>query len=110
MNTSAVDTQVPLAQGVSVSKDALTVDLSDGRSITVPVAWFPRLSHATQRERGRWRLIGLGEGIHWTDLDEDISVAGLLAGRPSAESQESLGKWLRRRAARTRATRQPARR
>jgi hypothetical protein len=96
-----VEMRIPLAQDLHISEDTLTVDLSDGRSISVPVAWFPRLSHATVLERGRWRLIGQGEGIHWDDLDEDISVAGLLAGRPSGESQTSFAKWLRRRAAGT---------
>ena len=79
---------------VSVSDDALSADLDDGRTITVPLAWYPRLLHATPEERGHWRIIGGGEGIHWPDLDEDISVAGLLAGRPSGESGPSLKRWL----------------
>ena len=99
-----------LAKGLRISTDTLTVGLSDGRSISVPVAWFPRLSHATGPERGRWRLIGHGEGIHCEDLDEDISVAGLPAGRPSGESQKSFGKWLCRRAAGTGTARRAARR
>jgi hypothetical protein len=85
------------AQDVRVSNDTLTVDLSDGRSISVPLAWFPRLSNGTEQERARWRLIGQGQGIHWEDLDEDISVVGLLAGKPSGESQKSLAKWLGQR-------------
>ncbi len=81
-------------QDVVVSADSLTVDLSDGRSISVPLAWYPRLWHGTETERTHWRLIGQGEGIHWPDLDEDISVEGLILGRPSNESQRSLQRWL----------------
>jgi hypothetical protein len=77
----------------------LHVDLSDGRSISVPIAWFPRLLHSSEQERNNWRLIGKGHGIHWEDIDEDISVEGLLAGRPSGESQESFKKWLTNRSA-----------
>ena len=77
--------------------DTLSVDLSDGRSISVPVAWFPRLLHSTEQERNNWRLIGRGQGIHWEDLDEDINIEGLLAERPSGESQESFKKWLAKR-------------
>lgn len=82
------------ARSVSVSDEALAVDLADGRTITVPIAWFPRLAHGTAAERANWRLIGGGQGVHWPDLDEDISVEGLLAGRRSGESQESLRRWL----------------
>jgi len=82
------------AQNVSVSDDALVVDLADGRTITVPLAWFPRLAHGTAGERANWRLIGDGEGIHWPDLDEDISIESLLAGRRSGETQDSLRRWL----------------
>ena len=82
---------------VAVTNDALTVDLVDGRTVSVPLAWYPRLAHGTGPERENWRLIGQGEGVHWTDLDEDISIEGLLAGRSSGESQASLEKWLRSR-------------
>jgi len=82
---------------VTVTKDTLTADLSDGRTISVPLAWFPRLLHGTAAERKKWRFIGKGRGIHWDDLDEDISVGGLLAGRRSGESQTSLDQWLRKR-------------
>jgi uncharacterized protein DUF2442 len=75
-----------------------SVDLGDGRSILVPTAWFPRQIHATPEEKRNWRLIGKGEGIHWEDLDEDISIEGLLEGRPSGESQISFKKWLEKRA------------
>src|SRR5215208_6666363 len=87
----------PLATGVVVTEDALVVELSDGRTLSVPIAWYPRLLHGRPAERARWRLIGGGEGIHWPELDEDISVEGLLAGRPSAESQRSLKRWLESR-------------
>ena len=103
MPISEIEISVPSAQKVTISRDTLTVDLSDGRTIAVPLAWFPRLMHATQQERKHWRLIGKGQGIHWEDLDEDVSVEGLLAGRPSGESQESFKKWLKQRALRRRA-------
>src|SRR6266513_4267736 len=97
MNTSGTELREALAQGIIVSDDALTVDLTDGRTITAPLAWFPRLAHGTPGERAHWRLIGRGEGIHWPDLDEDISVESLLAGRRSGDSQSSLRRWLQRR-------------
>lgn len=99
MATSTVEIQVPDAGNVTVTEDTLTVDLSDGRSISVPLAWFPRLVQATPEERNGWRLIGKGQGIHWEAVDEDISVEGLLAGRPSGESQASLKRWLEGRSA-----------
>ena len=94
MNTSGIDLREVPAQSVSVNHEALMVDLADGRTIAVPLAWFPRLAHGTPAERANWRLIGGGEGIHWPDLDEDISVESLLAGRKSGETQESLRRWL----------------
>jgi hypothetical protein len=97
MNTLAVEIRIPEALDVLLTDDTLSVDLSDGRSISVPIAWFPRLLHSTEQERNNWRLIGKGQGIHWEDIDEDISIEGLLAGRPSGESQESLKKWLAKR-------------
>jgi hypothetical protein len=84
-----------------VTDDALSVELSDGRSVVVPLTRFPRLLHGSQAERERWRLIGRGEGIRWDDLDEDISVESLLAGRRSGESHESLKAWLEERTARS---------
>jgi len=80
-----------------VSDDALVADLVDGRTIAAPLAWFPRLAHGTPAERANWRLIAGGEGIHWPDLDEDISVASLLAGPKSGETRESPRRWLQRR-------------
>ena len=100
MNTLVVEIEYPFAQAVHVSEDTLTVDLSDGRTISVPLGWFPRLEHGRPEERANWRLIGKGHGIHWPDLDEDISVEGLLAGKPSGESQASFNKWLNKRALR----------
>jgi hypothetical protein len=85
---------VPRAVSVSVTPDMLEVALDDGRTIAAPLAWFPRLLHGTEEERSRARLIGQGEGLHWPDLDEDVSVEALLAGRPSAESAASLKRWL----------------
>jgi hypothetical protein len=97
MNTLAVEIRMALAQSVSVTDDSLIVDLDDGRTISVPLAWFPRLLHGTEEERNNWRRIGKGEGIHWPNLDEDISIEGLLSGRPSGESQPSFKRWLENR-------------
>jgi len=97
MNTLAVEIRVPEALNVSLTDDTLSVDLNDGRSISVPIAWFPRLLHSNEQERNNWRLIGRGQGIHWEDIDEDISIEGLLAGKPSGESQESFKNWLANR-------------
>ncbi len=99
MSISAVEITVPTAQGVRLTDDTLSVELSDGRTISVPLAWFPRLLHATKQERNNWRLIGRGQGVHWEEIDEDISVENLAAGRPSGESQASFKKWLARRPA-----------
>lgn len=96
MSTLVTDRDVR-ADEVAFTEDAMTVRLDDGRSLSVPLAWYPRLLHGTPSERGRYELIGDGEGIHWPDLDEDISVEGLLAGRRSAESAASLAKWLQGR-------------
>ena len=85
---------VPEALAIRVTEDTLTAELADGRTIPVPLAWYPRLVHATPGERGNWELIGGGQGIHWLDLDEDISVENLLAGRKSGESQRSFRQWL----------------
>ena len=89
------------AQSVDVSEHSLTVDLADGRTIVVPTSWFPRLMQGTPAERANFRLIGNGTGVHWPDLDEDISVESLLAGRRSGETQASLQHWLSRRGAST---------
>lgn len=98
MTTLAIELRMVSAQNVQITDDALIVDLSDGRTVSVPLAWFPRLLHGTPEERNKWRLIGEGEGIHWPDLDEDISVENLILGKPSGESQKSFKKWLEARA------------
>lgn len=97
MTTLAVKLEISNAIDVSVTDDTLTVELADGRTLSVPLEWFPRLVHGTQEERDHWRLIGKGEGIHWEDLDEDISIEGLIIGKPSGESQSSFKKWLGKR-------------
>lgn len=93
-----IDIHSLLIQDVAISDDTLTVELPDGRSISVPLAWYPRLWHGTPDERQHWRLIGRGVGIHWPELDEDISMTGLIQGRPSNESNNSLQRWLNQRA------------
>ena len=98
MNTLETELRLAAAQKVTVNHEALTVELADGRTITAPLAWYPRLQHATAAERKNWRLIGRGEGVHWPDLDEDISVENVLAGKPSGESQPSFKRWLGNRA------------
>ena len=96
MSTLDVEHDV-FAESASFSDDSMTVHLDDGRALSVPLAWYPRLLNGTRPEREKYELIGDGEGIHWPDLDEDISVEGLLAGRRSAESDTSLAKWLQKR-------------
>jgi len=85
-------------QNAAVTDNALTVELNDGRTISVPLAWYPRLVHATLEERGNWRLIGNGEGIHWPELDEDISVENIILGKLSGEDQRSLKRWIEEQA------------
>ena len=99
MSASTTETATPLATAVEVTDDTLTVDLSDARTVSVPLTWYPRLLHATSEERAKWELIAQGEGIHWPDVDEDISVAALIAGRPSGETAASLQRWLAARKA-----------
>ena len=94
MNTSTLEMPGLTAEKVVVNAESLIVDLSDGRVLSVPLAWYPRLLHGTRAELQRWRLIGRGSGLHWPALDEDISVEGLLRGAKSGESQASLSKWL----------------
>ena len=96
MSILAADHEV-FAVEVSFSEDAMTISLDDGRRISVPLAWYPRLLAGTPEERIKFELIGDGEGIHWPDLDEDISVGGVMAGRRSAESASSLARWISRR-------------
>ena len=100
MSISTVELEIPAAESVTITDDTMSVELNDGRTISVPLAWFPRLLHATEQERTNWKLIGGGHGIHWEDIDEDISVENLLTGRRSGESQESFKKWLSSRSSR----------
>ena len=85
---------IALARVVRVTSDRVIVELTDGREISTPLSWYPRLVHARPAERDRWTLTGHGEGIHWPDVDEDLSVEGMLAGRRSSESDASLRRWL----------------
>jgi hypothetical protein len=94
MTTSPIEHRSALAAAVQVTEDMLTVDLADGRRISVPVSWYPRLAAGSATERSHWQLIGRGEGIHWPDLDQDISVDNLLSGARSGESQRSFSAWL----------------
>lgn len=98
MNSSATEILDARAREVRVSAENLVVDLVDGRTLTVPLAWFPRLWYGSEDERARFELLGEGSYIHWPDLDEDLTVAGLLAGRRSRESGDSLKRWLAGRA------------
>ena len=107
MSSFTAERPTPLATHVKVSGDTLLVQLADGRSIAAPLEWYPRLSHATAKERNSWRLIAGGQGIHWPAIDEDVSVANLLAGQPSAESQSSLKKWLAERSKPSRGRKKP---
>ena len=97
MTTLAVKIEIPNACNAIITDDTLIVELDDGRTVSVPTAWYPRLLHASKEERNNWRLVGKGLGVHWVAIDEDISVEGLLAGRPSSESQSSFKRWLEAR-------------
>jgi hypothetical protein len=93
MNSSVHEAE-PLATGVQIDDETLTIRLADGRALSVPLSWYPRLNHATPDERSHWELIGDGYAIEWADVDEHIGIEGLLAGRRSGESAESLRHWL----------------
>lgn len=95
--TISVTITLPRIMHVSISDDTLTVDLEDGRTISVPIAWYPRLAYGTPAERSNFQISSAGYGIHWPDLDEDIGIEGLLAGKRSNESAASFERWLRRR-------------
>jgi len=105
--SAVVALERPRAVRVSVTDDTLSVDLEDGRTISVPIGWYPRLAHGTPKERAHFQISGAGYGIHWPDLDEDIGVEGLLLGKKSAENRASLERWLRGRRRKQRRT-QPA--
>ena len=97
MSTLAIKIEVPNINNVIVTDDSLFVELDDGRTVSVPLAWYPRLLYASTVERNNWRLVGKGVGIHWESIDEDISTEGLIAGRSSGESQTSFKKWIKSR-------------
>lgn len=82
---------------VQVTDDTLLVDLEDGRTISVPIGWYPRLAHGSPNERQNYQLSGGGRGIYWPDLDEDIGIDGLLLGKQSSESSTSFARWLQQR-------------
>src|SRR6266498_236924 len=90
---------LPRAIKVTVTDDTLSVDFDDGRTISVPIGWYPRLVHGTPAERANVQIGGAGFGLHWPDLDEDIGVEGLLLGKKSMESRASFARWLDRRGA-----------
>ena len=92
MSTSGVAAE-PVAVSAKVARDTLVVELRDGRVLSVPLAWYPRLAAATSTERRRWELIGPGIGIHWPLIDEDVSIEALMAGQRSTESASSLRRW-----------------
>src|ERR1700733_11118344 len=94
MTTLVIDGAASRATAVRLTEDTLVVDLADGRTVSVPLTWYPRLMQGSPAERANHRLIGEGEGIHWPDLDEDISVENILAGRVSGESSKSFERWL----------------
>jgi hypothetical protein len=98
MRSSIAENTTARAVAVVVTTVSLRVDLADGRSISVPLGWYPRLEAGSPAERRRWRLVEGGRGIHWPDLDEDVSVEGLVAGRRSQERPASLARWLASRA------------
>lgn len=87
----------PKAVNVVVTDDTLTVDLEDGRTISVPIGWFPRLAYGSPDERANFQISGAGRGIHWPDLDEDVGIEGLLLGKKSTESRSSFKNWLEQR-------------
>ncbi|MBE7438014.1 MAG: DUF2442 domain-containing protein [Spirochaetales bacterium] len=93
MNSSLLDREIR-ASSVSCDEDTLRLDLADGRTIIVPLQWYPRLWHGSHAERANCEIIGDGAYLHWPDLDEDLTVAGIMEGRRSSESLESLKKWL----------------
>lgn len=97
MHSVAAALALPRVSDVKVTEDTLTVDLDDGRTISVPIGWYPRLTHGTAAERSHFEISGAGYGIHWPELDEDIGVEGLLTGKRSTESPASFARWLAER-------------
>jgi Protein of unknown function (DUF2442) len=107
MSSLGVEIQEARARSVTITDEALSVDLVDGRTVIVPLVWYPRLWHGSKEERDNLEIFGDGAYIHWPDLDEDLTVAGLLEGKRSGESPTSLKKWLATRKA---INRKPSRR
>jgi len=99
MSSLVIEIQEARAQHVTINEDSLSIDLVDGRTIVVPLLWYPRLWHGTPEERNNFKIIADGTLIHWPVLDEDLSISGILAGRQSGESPKSLKKWLAEREA-----------
>ena len=97
MLSVAVTLALPRAVNATITEDTLSVDLEDGRTISVPIGWYPRLAYGTPAERANFQISGAGYGIHCHDLDEDIGVEGLLLGKKSTESPASFERWLQRR-------------
>jgi len=97
MNTSTLEPPSACIQDIKITSSTLAIDLSDGRCISAPLVWYPRLLNASAKERNHWELIGEGDGIHWPDLDEDLSMDGIIQGRPSYETQKSFQRWLTER-------------
>lgn len=95
--SAVVILSLPRITNVLVTDDTVSVDLEDGRTISVPIAWYPRLAHGTPEERAHFQISGAGYGIHWPELDEDIGIEGLLLGKKSSESPVSFERWLQRR-------------
>jgi len=96
MNTFALEKE-PIITDLTIGDNAFVVHLADGRSLTIPYNWYPRLAYGTAAERQNWEVFGDGFAIHWSELDEDLAIDGLLAGNRSAESGRSLERWLRSR-------------
>jgi hypothetical protein len=94
MSTSILNQQYSHIIEVRISDDTVAVDLADGRTISVPIAWYPRLLHGMPEERNNYRILGGGDGIHWPELDEDVSLENIILGQPSGESQSSFARWL----------------
>lgn len=97
MPSVAITLALPRVVNAKITADTLTVDLEDGRTISVPIGWYPRLIHGTMAERVNFQISSAGYGIHWPDLDEDIGVEGLVLGKRSTESPASFERWLQRR-------------
>ena len=95
--SAVVTITLPRISSVTVTDDTVSVDLEDGRTIAVPIGWYPRLAYGTAAERAHVQISGAGYGLHWPDLDEDIGIDGLILGKPSTESATSLARWLQRR-------------